>query len=40
MHLVQHNNKYIVYDDHGRVVIICTNKRIAMNYAKEQSNAS
>jgi hypothetical protein len=34
MQLVQHKNKWIVYDDDGKVVIICTNKRIAMQYAK------
>ena len=32
--------KYVVYDDHDRVVIITHNKRIAIMYAKEKENAS
>lgn len=40
MRLVQHKNKWVVYDDNGYVVVICTNKRIAIKYAKEQNNAS
>jgi hypothetical protein len=39
MRLAQHKNKWIVYDDDGYVVVICTNKRIAIKYAKEQANA-
>ena len=40
MRLAQHKNKWIVYDDDGYVVVICTNKRIAIKYAKAQTNAS
>jgi hypothetical protein len=40
MRLVQRKNKWVVYDDHDRVVIITHNKRIAMKYVKEQRNAS
>ncbi|UAW59094.1 hypothetical protein CRP345_gp08 [Roseobacter phage CRP-345] len=32
--------KYVVYDDHDRVVIITHNKRIAIKYAKEKEDAS
>jgi len=39
MYLMPYKNKWVVYDDDGYVVVICTNKRIAMKYAKEQSNA-
>jgi len=39
MRLVQRNNKWIVYGDDGYVVIISTNKTIALKYAKEKENA-
>jgi len=37
--LMQRKNKWVVYDDHDRVVIITYNKRIAMKYVKEHYNA-
>ena len=40
MRLVLRKKKWVVYDDHDRVVIITHNKHIAMKYVKEQSNAS
>jgi hypothetical protein len=40
MRLVQYKNKWVVYDNDGHVVVICTNKHIAIKYAKEQTNAS
>ena len=40
MRLMQRKKKWVVYDDHDRVVIITYNKRIAMKYAKEKTNAS
>ena len=40
MKLMQHKNKWIVYGDDDRVIVICSNKLIAVKYAKEQANAS
>jgi len=40
MYLMAYKNKWVVYDDHDRVVIITHNKRIAMKYAEGASNAS
>ena len=34
MYLVQRKYKWIVYGDDGKIVIICTNKNIAIAYAK------
>ena len=39
MQLVRRKNKWVVYDDHDRVVIITHNKRIAMKYVEEHYNA-
>lgn len=39
MRLAQRKKKWVVYDDHDRVVIITYNKRIAMKYVKEHYNA-
>ena len=39
MRLMQRKKKWVVYDDHDRVVIITYNKRIAMKYVKEHYNA-
>lgn len=36
MILVRRKGKWIVYDDDGKVVIICTNKKIAVKFAKEK----
>lgn len=36
MILVRRKSKWIVYDDDGKVVIICTNKKIAVKFAKEK----
>ena len=33
---MQRKRQWVVYDDDGKVVIISTNKRIAMMYAKEK----
>ena len=40
MRLMQRKKKWVVYDDHDRVVIITHNKRIAMKYVKEQTSES
>jgi hypothetical protein len=37
--LMQRKKKWVVYDDHDRVVIITYNKRIALKYVKEHYNA-
>ena len=34
MYLVQRKSKWIVYGDDGKIVIICTNKNVAIEYAK------
>ena len=39
MRLMQRKKKWVVYDDHDRVVIITHNKHIAMKYVKEHYNA-
>ncbi len=39
MRFLTSKKKWVVYDDHDRVVIITHNKRIAMKYVKEQYNA-
>ena len=36
MNLVRRKGKWIVYDDDGKVVIICSNKKIAVKFAKEK----
>lgn len=36
MILVRRKGKWIVYDDDGKVVIICSNKKIAVKFAKEK----
>ena len=36
MRLVQYKNKWVVYGDDGYVIIISTNKTIALKYAKEK----
>tara|TARA_R100001460_G_scaffold44205_6_gene80873 strand:+ start:1869 stop:2006 length:138 start_codon:yes stop_codon:yes gene_type:complete len=35
MYLVRKKYKWIVYDDSGKIVVICTNKKVAIAYAKE-----
>lgn len=40
MKLALRSNKWVVYDDDGKVVIITQYKEIAVKYAKEQANAS
>lgn len=36
MILVRRKGKWVVYDDDGKVIIICTNKNIAVKFAKEK----
>jgi hypothetical protein len=33
MQILSYNSKYVVYDDDGYVVIICSNKSICIAYA-------
>ena len=33
--VLRHKRKYTVYDDDGKVVIICHHKRICKDYAKK-----
>tara|TARA_Y100000356_G_scaffold115368_1_gene104361 strand:+ start:169 stop:303 length:135 start_codon:yes stop_codon:yes gene_type:complete len=35
MRIVLWKRKYVVYDDDGKVVIMCHNKRICQDYAKQ-----
>ena len=35
MRIVLWKRKYVVYDDDGKVVIMCHNKRICRDYAKK-----
>lgn len=40
MRLMRRKNKWVVYDDDGKVVIISSNKAVCTQYAKGKINAS
>ncbi len=40
MYLVPYKNKWVVYGDDGKVIIISSDKRVCINYAKGKYNES